>query len=346
MHSAAKKLPHPIRLMEVCGTHTVAMFHHGIRKILPENISVISGPGCPVCVTSQADIDRAVAFTGLPGTIITTFGDMLKVPGTQASLGEMRAQGKDVRVVYSVLDALEIAKKNPAKKIVHIAIGFETTAPTVAAVIFRAKSEKVSNFLILSAHKIVPPALNVLASSAQSRINAFLLPGHVSAIIGIQPYQFLARRFKIPCVVAGFEAVDILQAIVMLERQIIAGKPAVEIQYARCVHKTGNKTAQGMLAKVFKVCDTQWRGLGMMKNSGLALRREFSGFDALRYFKIEIPYQKPTPCRCGDVLQGIIAPPECPLFKKKCTPQNPVGPCMVSTEGSCAAFYRYGGNRG
>jgi len=342
--SKAKKIKRPLVFMEVCGTHTVAIFRYGIRKILPKNIRVISGPGCPVCVTSQRDIDKAVAFARAKQTIITTFGDMLKVPGTESSLQDEKAKGRDVRIVYSMLNSLDIARLNKDKKVVHIAIGFETTVPTVAAALIRAEGEKLKNFFILPAHKIIPPALAKLASFQKSRINGFLLPGHVSTIIGPAPYRFLAQKFKTPCAIAGFEVIDILQAINMLLEQIQENNPKVQIQYTRCVHSRGNITAQKMMNKVFQVCDVKWRGLGKIKKSGLKLRKKYERFDAQKQFRVKLPKEKKTDCRCGDVLQGIITPRECPLFKTKCTPRFPVGPCMVSSEGACAAYYRYGGN--
>lgn len=342
----AKKIKKNLAFMEVCGTHTVAIFRYGIRKVLPKNIRVISGPGCPVCVTAQRDIDKAVAFSRQRETIITTFGDMLKVPGTESSLQEEKAKGRDIRVVYSVLDSLSIARLNKNKRVVHIAIGFETTAPTVAAAIIRAEAEKLNNFYILSAHKIIPPALAKLVASGKSRISGFLLPGHVSTIIGSAPYKFLAEKFKTPCVIAGFEVIDILQAIGMLLDQIENNSPEVQIQYTRCVHSRGNITAQKMMNKIYQVYNASWRGLGMIKKSGLRLKKKYAGFDASKQFHIKLPEEKKTNCRCGDVLQGIITPRECPLFRRKCTPRLPIGPCMVSSEGACAAYYRYGGDTG
>jgi len=341
----SKTIKQDIALMEVCGTHTVAMFRHGIRNILPKKIRIISGPGCPVCVTSQQDVDKAIAIAGSKDTTITTFGDMIKVPGTQSSLAQARAEGNDIRVVYSVLDALDIARKNPKRKVVHLAIGFETTVPTVAAALKRAKRLKYRNFFILCAHKIIPPALKVLLNSPRCKINGLILPGHVSTIIGARPYQFIARKFKIPGVIAGFEAIDILQAIVMLLEQIWMEKPRIDIQYTRCVHSEGNVTAQRMLTEVFKVSDVNWRGLGLIKKSGLALRNKFTDFDVQKQFSFKLPKIKKTPCRCGDVLQGIIVPVQCPLFRKSCTPSMPIGPCMVSSEGACAAYYRYHGGK-
>ncbi|MFH1094002.1 MAG: hydrogenase formation protein HypD [Candidatus Omnitrophota bacterium] len=341
----AKKIKTEVSLMEVCGTHTVAMFRYGIRKILPGNIRVISGPGCPVCVTSQEDIDKAIGFSNIKGTIITTFGDMMKVPGTKASMQDLKAQGQDIRIVYSTLDALQIAKENNDKNVIHIAIGFETTVPTVAAAILRAKAQKMKNFYIMPSHKIIPPALKVLSGSAKSRISGFLLPGHVSAIIGPKPYAFLVKTYKIPCVIAGFEVIDILVSINMLLEQIINSAPKVEIQYIRCVHPKGNISAQKMINRIFQVGDVEWRGLGLMPESGLFLRKAFKCFDAQEKFPVKTFKPKKTACRCPDVLQGIISPDECPLFKKQCNPRMPIGPCMVSSEGACSAYYRYGGKR-
>lgn len=345
IHQLAGQLTKPISIMEVCGSHTVAMFRYGIRKILPDNIRVIAGPGCPVCVTAQSDIDHAIGICEYKDTIITTFGDMLKVPGTKTNLRDMQGRGKDIRVVYSTLNALDFARENKTKKVIHIAIGFETTIPTVAAAVHRAKLEKLDNFYVLSAHKIIPPALKVLVASPKSEISGFLLPGHVSTIIGSKPYEFLVKKYKIPCVIAGFEALDILQSIVMLLKQQISKKPMVEIQYSRCVHTEGNIVAQRMIDQVFKVSDVQWRGLGLMKKSGLVLKPEYKAFDAVKHFPVKLPVSKQTACRCGDVLQGIINPTECALFKKTCNPSMPIGPCMVSSEGACSAYYRYGGKR-
>ncbi len=343
INGLAKDLNEPLAFMEVCGTHTVAMFRYGIRKILPKNIRIVSGPGCPVCVTAQEDIDKAIAISEFEDTIITTFGDMIKVPGTVSSLGLMRAEGNDIRIVYSTLDALDIARKNRQKKVVHLAIGFETTAPTIAAALKRAKDENLDNFLVLCSHKLIPPALEVLASSPKCKINGFILPGHVSTIIGAQPYEFIARKYKKACVISGFEAMDILQSFVMLLEQARKKKPKVEIQYSRCVKSKGNVTALNLLDQVFKPCDVNWRGVGVIRKSGLKLSRKYAKFDAEKQYSFSLPKQKKTPCRCGEVLQGIISPPECPLFKKTCTPRMPVGPCMVSSEGTCAAYYRYGG---
>jgi hydrogenase expression/formation protein HypD len=334
-----------VSIMEVCGSHTVAMFRYGIRKILPENIRVIAGPGCPVCVTSQQDIDYAVGICEHPDTIITTFGDMMKVPGTKSTLRQMSEKGKDIRVVYSTLNALEFAKKNKDKKIIHIGIGFETTIPTVAAALQRAKQEKLDNFYVLSSHKIIPPALDVLVRSPKSKISGFLLPGHVSTIIGPKPYEFLTEQYKIPSVIAGFEALDILQSIVMILKQSIENKPRIEIQYKRCVNENGNPVAKKMIDEVFKVSDVTWRGLGVMPKSGLELKPVYKTFDAKQHFKVNVPKPKKTGCRCGDVLQGMIEPTKCPLFAKACTPNVPIGPCMVSSEGACSAYYRYGGKR-
>ena len=342
LHHLAKDLG-PLSIMEVCGSHTVAMFRYGIRKILPENIKVISGPGCPVCVTSQKDIDTAIAISDHPDTIITTFGDMIKVPGTTTSLNREKEKGKDIRIVYSILNALDLAEKNKNKKIIHIAVGFESTVSTVAAALCRAKKEKIDNFYILSSHKLIPPALKILVNSPRSNIGGFLLPGHVSTIIGEKPYRFLAEEYGIPSVIAGFEALDILQSVIMLIKQQLAGKPAVDIQYSRCVNKLGNPVATKMINEIFEAADVYWRGLGVIPASGLILRRAYREFDAADRFTVRVTEPVNTGCRCGDVLRGIIDPFQCPLFGKSCNPSMPVGPCMVSSEGACAAYYRYGG---
>ncbi|MFH2145685.1 MAG: hydrogenase formation protein HypD [Candidatus Omnitrophota bacterium] len=342
----ARHIDRQVCLMEVCGTHTVAIFRSGIREILPQNIRIISGPGCPVCVTAQEDIDKAVAVCQLPQTIVTTFGDMMKVPGTLHSLTTIAARGYDVRLVYSALNALDIAQHNPAKRVVHLSVGFETTAPTIAATLMRARKEKINNFFILCAHKLIPPALRALLSSPKIKISGFILPGHVSTIIGARPYRFISEQHKICAVIAGFEPLDILQSVAVLLEQIRQGSSKIVIQYSRCVKDKGNAKAQQVLKRVFSICDTNWRGLGTIKKSGYRLRPSFKNFDIEQHIKFELPRQKQTNCRCGDVLQGIILPFECKLFKKACTPEKPIGPCMVSSEGTCAAYYRYGGRCG
>ncbi len=333
----------PVNLMEVCGTHTVAIFKHGIRQLLPETVNLLSGPGCPVCVTPNADIDKAIALAQDARVILATFGDMMKVPGSYSSLHQVRAAGADIRVVYSVLDALRIAEKNPRKSVVFFGIGFETTAPTTASAILEAERLGINNFFFLSVHKVIPPAMRALLDSDEVHIDGFMCPGHVSTIIGSQPYEFIPREYGIPCVIAGFEPLDILQAIDMLLEQIIAQEPRVDIQYRRAVRKEGNPVALKYLSTVFEVTDTCWRGIGIIPKSGLKLGQQYKRFDAECAFKIvPRPLKEAANCRCGDILCGVSTPHECRLFGKACTPEHPVGPCMVSTEGTCSAWYLYG----
>ena len=328
--------------MEVCGTHTMAIFRHGIRAMLPAHIELLSGPGCPVCVTPTGFVDAAMEISRLPSVIVATFGDMVKVPGTQSTLEKERAKGAEVVVVYSPHDALLLAQKHPKRKVVFLGIGFETTAPLTAAVVSLARREGVENFFVLSAHKLVPPALEALASDAALQIDGFLLPGHVSVVTGTKPYQSLAEHARRPAVVSGFEANDILQSIYMILRQLVEGRAEVENQYVRCVSAEGNPVAQRKIEETFAPVDTEWRGLGTIALSGLAFGQAFASFDAEQVFGIEIGHPPDPPgCSCGDVLRGQKAPPDCPLFAKACTPHTPVGACMVSSEGSCAAYFRY-----
>ena len=331
-----------IKLMEVCGTHTMAIAKAGIKKLLPDNIRIISGPGCPVCVTSESDIARAVEISRLPGVIMTTFGDMMRVPGSSGSLEETKRSGSDVRIVYSCLDALRVAGDNPGKKVVFMGVGFETTSPTVAATILEAKRKKIRNFFVLSNFKVIFPALEAIARAEKLRINGFICPGHVSVITGSAPYEKIARRYKIPCVITGFDTIDVLKGIERLIRQRKNGEHAVEIEYKRAVKRDGNKHARRILDSVFEAKDSEWRGLGIIKKSGLKLKKEYRGFDAEREFRVKIPKAPKRPgCICGEVLQGAKAPADCRLFGKACTPDRPVGPCMVSSEGTCAAHYKY-----
>ena len=332
-----------IKLMEVCGTHTMAIAKAGIKKLLPGNIELVSGPGCPVCVTAESDIDRAVEVSRIKDVIMATFGDMMRVPGTRGSLEDMKREGSDVRVVYSSLDALNIAKDNPQKKVVFMGIGFETTSPTIAATILEARREKIRNFFILSNFKLIFPALEALAGSKKNKIDGFICPGHVSVITGSIPYEKVAKRYKKPSVITGFETIDILKGIELLINQIKNREYKVEIAYKRAVKKEGNPTARKILDSVFEASDSEWRGLGIIKKSGLKLRKKYRDFDAETRFKVKIPkICKMRGCVCGEVIQGIKSPRDCKLFKKVCTPQNPIGPCMVSSEGTCAAHYKYG----
>jgi len=331
------------RLMEVCGTHTVAIFRSGIRGMLPGNISLLSGPGCPVCVTPNEDIDTALAIARQKDVILTTFGDMMRVPGSSSNLERERAQGADIRVVYSSLDSLEIARRNPRSKVVLFGIGFETTSPTVASAILSAEREALDNFSVLVAHKLIPPAMKALLDTAEVRIDGFLCPGHVSTIIGSHPYECISQDYGVGCIVAGFEPLDILQSILLAVQQIEFGEARTEIQYRRAVRSGGNVAALGVLEEVFKICDVQWRGLGMIPRSGLALRSRYCRFDARSVFDVGIiPGSEPEGCLCGEILRGVKTPPDCAFFGEPCTPDDPVGPCMVSSEGTCASYYKYG----
>lgn len=329
-------------LMEVCGTHTVAIARNGFRNIMPEGSRLVSGPGCPVCVTANVDIDRIIALARMDDVIITTFGDMVRVPGSTSSLQAEQAKGADVRIVYSPLDALRVAADNPEKQVVFVGVGFETTAPLVAAAIKHAKAQGLANFTVMAAHKNVPHALDTLVNDPEVRISAFILPGHVSTIIGAKPYEFLATKYGIPGVVTGFEPVDVLQGIAMIMRQLHEGRAEIEIAYGRGVRYEGNPTALALIDEVFETCDADWRGLGVIPGSGYRIRPEYADFDAdKRLHPVPEPTIEPKGCRCGTVLRGVITPNECPLFGRACTPEHPVGPCMVSSEGSCAAYYRY-----
>ncbi len=331
-----------IRLMEVCGTHTMSIFRHGIRTLLPENITLLSGPGCPVCVTAQQEIDAIIELSEIGDVILTSFGDLLRIPGKHSSLQQKRAEGRDVRIVYSTTDALDIARQNPGKRVVFAGVGFETTAPTVAAAILSAKTENLKNFFVFSAHKQVPPALFALMNMEKVRIDGFILPGHVSVIIGMNAYRPFFETYHLPCVAAGFEPSDILSAIAMLVEQIEAGTPTLNNAYPRAVSDNGNPKAVRIMQSVFETADARWRGIGVITGSGLEIREQFSDFDAKTHFNIDIlDTETPKGCACGDILTGIRTPPECPLYKKICTPIHPVGPCMVSSEGTCAAYFRY-----
>jgi hydrogenase expression/formation protein HypD len=333
-----------LKLMEVCGTHTMSIYRFGLRQLLPEGLDLLSGPGCPVCVTQTRYIDWAVAAARLPGTVVATFGDMVRVPGSTSSLEDEKAGGADIRIVYSPLDALALAETLRGSTVVFLGIGFETTAPTVAATILEAERRRVANFAVLTGHKLVPPALRHLASEG-SGLGGLLCPGHVSVVIGWAAYLPLAQEHGIPCVVAGFEPVDILQGVLMLVRQINAGRAAVENAYSRTVSKEGNTRALRLMAQVFEETDSDWRGLGLIPLSGLALRERYRRFDAATRLAVDVEPTRETPgCLCGAILAGLARPWDCPHFGAACTPEAPLGPCMVSGEGTCAAHYRYGGH--
>ncbi len=327
--------------MEVCGTHTNTFYRFGLAKLLPENVRLISGPGCPVCVTDESYIDNAIAIAGFKNMIITTFGDMMKVPGRASTLYRERANGRDIRIVYSPLDALKIAVENPSKNVVFLGVGFETTAPTIAVAIITAKKNGLKNFFVYSAHKTIPPAMKAVLKDKNTALDGFILPAHVSSIIGADGYKFL-KKFNIPGVIAGFEPLDMLEGILILLREVKSGKAGIRNEYTRAVRKSGNKTAQGMLKKVFIPVRAVWRGIGSIPNSGLAIREEFSAYDAEKRFGIK-PAKAAVNryCLCGEVIKGVKTPEECILFAKSCAPETPKGPCMVSNEGICGIHYKY-----
>jgi len=329
--------------MEVCGTHTMAIYRFGLRSLLPPEIRLISGPGCPVCVTPNDYLDRAIAICRLPEVITVTFGDMMRVPGSTSSLLEERAKGADIRIVYSPLDAVAIAAKNRDKKVVFLGVGFETTAPTIAGSILTAKAQGLANYFVLAANKTIPIPMQVLAADPEISIDGYICPAHVSAIIGADAYKPLAENCHTPCVITGFEPADMLQGILMLAGQTLSGESRVEIQYSRVVRPEGNLKAQAMLEQMFSPCDVAWRGIGLIPGSGLRIRDEYSSFDAAKMIQVAVEPTKEHPgCSCGEILKGKMQPIECALFGNICTPESPVGACMVSSEGSCAAAYKYG----
>ncbi len=332
-----------IRIMEVCGTHTMSIAKNGIRGILPNEIELISGPGCPVCVAPTGAIDACIAVAENKDMLLVTFGDMIRVPGSQKTLQQTRSEGGNVAVVYSPLDALNLAISNPQKEIVFAGIGFETTVPIVAATIKRAKEQDIKNFSVLCMHKNVPHVLKALVNDSEVGVDAFILPGHVSTIIGSKPYEFLAQQYHVPGVIAGFEVIDILQAIAMIVKQLADDNSKIEIAYLRGVSKDGNTKAIAIMNEVFEEADSVWRGLGNIALSGFSIRKEYANYCAQYKFGIEFAnVADPAGCRCADVLRGVIRPSECPLFGRVCNSVNPAGPCMVSSEGSCAAWHRYG----
>jgi hydrogenase expression/formation protein HypD len=333
-----------IKLMEVCGSHTQGFHRFGLGRLLPKNLKFISGPGCPVCVSSQGYIDQAINLAKSKNNIIVTFGDMLRIPGTDSTLENERAQGGSVQVVYSALDSLGVAQNHPDKKVIFLAVGFETTAPTIGLSIISAKRAGLKNLFFYSALKLIPPAMGYLAQDKKLALKGFLCPGHVSAVIGTLPYTFIPRKYGLACCVCGFEPVDILEGIYLLIRQIRNRHPQVENQYLRAVTTKGNLKAKMILEQVFGVSDACWRGLGEIPKSGLKIRKEFSQFDAEREFILsrrKLTIRNPDKCLCADILKGLIPPPACPLFGRLCNPEHPVGPCMVSNEGACSVYYRY-----
>lgn len=334
----------PIRIMEVCGGHTMAIQRFGIPSLLPDHIELVSGPGCPVCVTSRSYIDQAIAYSRLQDVIITTYGDLIRVPGSTSSLDRERAKGADIRIVYSILDALKVAKKEKKKKVIFLGIGFETTSPATAAGILKAQMAGLFNFFVFSAHKIMPPPMAALIDQGVT-INGYIGPGHVSTITGAQIYNFIPEKYGLGVVISGFEPLDLLQSIYMLVLQYENNTPAVEIQYSRAVKPEGNTIALQMLDEVFELRNDWWRGLGVIPASGFGIREQFAQFDAEKMITVEVePTREDKGCICGYVLKGIAKPADCKLFGKGCTPSDPVGACMVSNEGACAAYYRYNNN--
>ncbi len=330
-----------LTFMEVCGTHTMSIARYGLRELLPGGMRLISGPGCPVCVTAMADLDHVVALARLPEVTLATFGDLIRVPASRTTLAAERAAGADVRVVYSARDAVQIAADEPERQVVFAGIGFETTAPTIAASLLEARARGLTNFSVLSMHKTMPPPLKALLELGETPLGGFLLPGHVSVITGTACYEFLARDYGVAGVVAGFEPHDILRALLRLVRQT---RPAIEIEYGRAVRPEGNVVARRLMEQVFEPSDADWRGLGVIPDSGLVLRPEYADADAAVRFPVRLePPLEPAGCRCGEVLRGVTDPVDCALFGVRCTPEDPVGACMVSSEGACAARYRYRG---
>jgi len=334
-------LTQKLNIMEICGGHTFAILKFGINQIIPDNINLISGPGCPVCVTEISFIDKAIEYAKSDEFIVATFGDLIRVPGSKTSLEKINVKNNNVKIVYSPFDAITIAQENKDKKVIFLGVGFETTAPGVASTVEYAYKKKLKNFFILSAHKLTVPAMRAIVNSKEINLSGFICPGHVTTIIGSDSYKFLAEEYHIPAVVSGFEQLDILETIYMILKQIKNNEAKIETEYRRSVRNEGNLKAQKIMYKIFDIADTKWRGLGMIPKSGLVLKDEYKSYDAEANFPVN--YDKnaddPAGCICGEVLRGIKKPTECSLFKKVCTPENPVGACMVSSEGACAAYY-------
>lgn len=344
LREEAARLDRPVRLMELCGGHTHAIYKYAVDEFLPANIKLIHGPGCPVCVTPRARVAHAIELARQPCVILASFGDMLRVPGDKGSLLQARAQGADVRMVYSPLDALELARRNPDRRVVFFAIGFETTAPAHAMAVLRASREGVANFFLLTSLVLMPPAIEAILNSKELALDGFIGPGHACAVTGTVPYEFVARRYGRPVVVSGFEPLDLLQSVLMVLRQLNEGRAEVEIEYKRLVRPEGNPKARAAVERVFEPQTVEWRGLGILPDSGLKLRPEYAGMAAEVAIPEAVPrrLKDPKACECGSILRGAKAPWECRIFGTACTPENPIGACMVSPEGACAAYYKYG----
>jgi hydrogenase expression/formation protein HypD len=338
-----RTITRPWVIMEICGGQTHSIKRHGIDQLLPPEVELVHGPGCPVCVTPLEQIDKALAIAARPEVIFTSYGDMLRVPGSERDLFSIKASGGDVRVVYSPLDAVRLAQQNPEKQVVFFAIGFETTAPPNAMSVLQAQRLGLKNFSILVSHVRVPPAMHAILSSPHNRVQGFLGAGHVCTVMGCWEYPDIAARYQVPMVVTGFEPLDIAQGILMTVRQLEEGRCQVENGYPRVVTFEGNKPAQAIIQQVFEGCDRKWRGIGEIPDSGWRLRSEFAGFDAEQRFPVgTIRPQESSLCLAGQILQGLLTPPACPAFGKECTPEHPLGATMVSGEGACSAYYRYG----
>lgn len=343
LHAAARGLRRPVRIMEICGGHTVALCRAGIHAVLPPNVRVVSGPGCPVCVTPRETVDQALWLVEQPGVVLFSFGDMLRVHGARGTLGAHAGRDGRVRIMYSPLQAVEYAAAHPACTCVMLAVGFETTAPALAAAVISAAERGLKNFRLLSAGKQTPPAMRALLRDPDVCLDGFIAPGHVTTVIGAKAYQFIDEEFGKPCVVAGFEVCDLLDALVRVVTHLAAGTHAVEIEYTRSATWAGNEKAQAIMAQVFEPCEARWRGLGSIPASGYAVNKAYASFDVTQTMNVpQLASDDPPGCRCGDVLRGICTPPECPLFGAACTPDHAAGPCMVSSEGSCAAYYSCG----
>jgi len=336
-----RKSTRPLAFMEVCGGHTMSVQRFGIPSLLPSHIRLLSGPGCPVCVSSRKFIDQAIAYSRLRDVIIATYGDLIRVPGSTSSLDHEKANGANIRIVFSIMDALELAKRSPDKKVIFLGIGFETTAPASATAVLSACREGIHNFFLYSSHKIMPPAMAALIDEGV-RIDGYIAPGHVSTITGTSIYKDISEKFRLGCVISGFEPVDLMESILMLVNQMEEGNPRVEIQYKRAVKPEGNIKAREILDEVFELRDDWWRGLGTLPKSGYGIRPHYSAHDSEKMIEVDVePTREDKGCICGEILKGLKNPKECKLFGTACTPQNPVGACMVSNEGACQAYYRY-----
>ena len=336
------KLKNPLNIMEVCGTHTVAFFHTGVKDIFPEGLNLIDGPGCPVCVTANGYLDRAIEIQKEHDVVLATFGDMIKVPASYTSLQKLKSEGTRIEIVYSPMDALEIARKEKEKEIVFLSVGFETTIPTEAVTLKKAFEENIDNFSILTGNKLTPPAVDALLTLGEVNIDGFILPGHVSIITGSDSWQFLPEKYSKPAVISGFEPKDLIMGTLRLIQIIENREIALDNLYKEVVNEGGNSVALGFIDELFDVTDAKWRGIGVIPGSGLKLKEKYSRYDAGKKFPVTMPEEvENESCRCGEILRGLITPPECPLFGTVCTPREPVGACMVSFEGSCSAYYKY-----